>query len=125
MKEIGLAIWRRGGRIYLQRRDPAAVILPGDWEFPGGKVEAGETPEAAALREFHEEVGLPCALMRPLACVEHHYPHGSVRLQAFEVQAAGEPRPGDLAWGWFTPEEMVRLPFLEANRPFLEALCDP
>jgi 8-oxo-dGTP diphosphatase len=121
MKAIGLAVWRRGSRLYLQRRDPAGAILPGLWEFPGGKVEAGETAEAAALREFEEEVGLPCALIRALACVEHHYPHGSVRLEAFEVTAEGEPRPG-LAWGWFTRDEMEKLPFLEANRPLLEAL---
>lgn len=109
MTDVALALIRRGDRWFLQRRDPANPVLPGLWEFPGGKVEAGETPAEALGRELLEEVGIILRVARPGPVLE-----GVVRLHPFLVDAEGDPRT-DLAWGWFAAEEMLRLPIPPMN----------
>lgn len=83
--------------------------MPGLWEFPGGKVETGETPEAALRREFHEEVGLALQTLTPWPVCE-----GQVRLHPFLVEVEAQPRTS-LAWGWFTVSDMSRLPIPPMN----------
>jgi mutator protein MutT len=121
VREIALALWIRGDRVFLQRRDPNASVLPGLWEFPGGKLEPGEAPEAACVREFREELHLACRPVQGLGDLAHDYEHGAVRLHAFLVEAEGRPAT-TLAWGWFTRAEMLRLALPEANRGLLEIL---
>jgi 8-oxo-dGTP pyrophosphatase MutT (NUDIX family) len=118
MMDVALALLRRGDRWFLQRRDPANPVLPGLWEFPGGKVEGDERPEAALVRELREEVGLVLGTARPLAVIE-----GLVRLHPFLVTAVGDPRT-HLAWGWFTLEEMWRLPLPPMNAALLDQLAE-
>jgi 8-oxo-dGTP diphosphatase len=116
---VAVAIIRHGGRCFLQRRAPAARVAPGLWEFPGGKLEPGEEPRAALLRELREEVGWVPDRAVPLEVVEHGYPFGTVVLHPFLCDAPPEPRPAlatDLAWGWFTPAELARLAMPEANQ---------
>lgn len=122
--DVALAVIWRGGRLFLQRRDPAGTMLPGRWELPGGKVEAAETPETALRRELQEEVALAIGGLRGLPVQEHIYPDLKVRLHPFQVQAEGEPRTS-LAWGWFTPEEAIRLPLPEANLRLFKDLQAP
>ena len=74
---IGL-IGRRG--CYLIRRRRPGQIMAGVWEFPGGKCEPGESPEAAAARECLEEVGVAVVVGRLRARIVHRYPHGLVEL---------------------------------------------
>ena len=119
--DVALALIFREGRLFLQRRDPAGAVLPGVWEFPGGKVEPGESPRQALRRELHEEVGIRGAEVRALPVLEHAYPEVRVRLHPYRVETPDEPRTG-LAWGWFTPAEAVRLPLPEANLPLLHGL---
>ncbi len=116
MTEVALALIQRGRRWFLQRRDPANPVLPGLWEFPGGKVESGELQEEALRRELFEEVGLMVIGARQLPGLE-----GAVRLLPFLVEAQDIPRT-ELAWGWFTLEEVKRLPIPPANVPLLQAL---
>jgi 8-oxo-dGTP diphosphatase len=106
------------GRCFVQRRDPAAASCPGLWEFPGGKLEPGESPRAALLRELREELRWrpDQALARP--ALSHAYPGFSVLLHPFLCAGTGPPRT-DLAWGWFTREQLARLPMPEASRPLL------
>lgn len=119
--EVALALLERGGRWFLQRRDPAGAVLPGLWEFPGGKVEPGETPEAACFRELQEELGLGATACVPLGTWTHDYGDRRVVLRAFRVEAPGQPRT-ELAWGWFTPPEIRALPIPEANGALVASL---
>jgi len=120
MTEVVLALIRRGERWFLQRRHPGNPVLPGLWEFPGGKAEEGETLEAALVRELREETGLDLRAARPCAILE-----GTACLHPFLVEAEGDPRTV-LAWGWFTLEEMRRLPIPPRNGALIERLArDP
>jgi len=122
--EVALAIIWRGGRLFLQRRDPAGPVLPGRWEFPGGKVEAGETPAETLRRELLEEVALAPEDLRALSVVEHAYPDRRVRLHPFQMRATDGLHTA-LAWGWFTPEEALRLPVPDANHALIRGLRAP
>jgi 8-oxo-dGTP diphosphatase len=109
---------------YLLAQRPADKPYGGYWEFPGGKLEAGESVEAALARELHEELGIDvtqCALWHTL---EHDYPHAYVRLFFCKVTGwQGEPhgREGQaLAWQDL-PVEVA--PLLPAALPVLELLA--
>ena len=116
MKVVAVALLRRGDRWFLQRRDPAQPVLPGCWEFPGGKAEPDESPLDALRREVREEVDLVLREARPFLLLE-----GAVCLHSFLVEADGPPRT-NLAWGWFRAEEMLRLPIPPMNVALVEGL---
>ncbi len=117
--EVALGLLEREGRWFLQRRDPAGAVLPGLWEFPGGKVEPGESAADACRRELAEELGLRVLDLTPLQVQAFTYPDRRVRLHPFRLAVTGEPRT-PLAWGWFTLGEIARLPIPPANGPLLE-----
>ena len=74
------------GRVLLGQRRPD-THLAGLWEFPGGKVESGETSTEALQRELKEELGINILKTQPFICITHHYPEKSIELQAVEVQS--------------------------------------
>lgn len=113
---VVLALMRRGDRWFLQRRHPQNPVMPGQWEFPGGKIEAGETAERALARELDEEVGMALRTALPCPALK-----GSVALHPFLVEAEGSPRT-PLAWGWFTIDELLRLPIPPLNRLLIARL---
>lgn len=121
MTDVVLALIRREGRWFLQRRDPAGSVLPGRWEFPGGKVEAGESFLDGLGRELLEETGLRVVAATQLPDLEGDK-DGPVRLHPFLVEAEGRPQT-ELAWGWFRTTEMLRLPTPPANGPLLRHLA--
>lgn len=120
--DVALALLAREGRWLLQRRDPAAAHLPGLWEFPGGKLEAGETPERALRRELQEELGWAPGALRPLEPLRHAYAERTVVLHPFLAEGPARPHT-PLAWGWFTAAEAARLPVPEANGPLVALLA--
>ncbi len=111
------------GRVLLSRRRPGGHQGL-RWEFPGGKVEAGETPEAALIREFKEEVGVTIEALSPWTFVSHDYKSVHLLMMLYHCHRhSGQPRPLDVEdVGWFTLEEMAELEFPPADRPLLELL---
>jgi 8-oxo-dGTP diphosphatase len=111
------------GRFLLAQR-PAGKVYAGYWEFPGGKIEPGESPEAALARELAEELGIEVMRATPWLTRDHDYPHARVRLEFFRVPRwRGEPRPHEnqcFAWQW--PSALEVGPMLPANGPILRAL---
>jgi 8-oxo-dGTP diphosphatase len=120
MIQVVAAVICRDGKILITRR-PDTVHLPGLWEFPGGKVEQGETLKAALMREIREEVGLDVIVFNQCLSIEHEYPRKSVQLHFFNCAiVAGEPRAIQVAeFNWAAPPELVAYPFPEADREII------
>lgn len=118
---VVLGLVQRDGRWFLQRRDPGNAVLPGRWEFPGGKAGQGESLEGALRRELREELGWEPSSFTAIEVVEHRYPDCLVRLHPYSCEDEFEIRT-NLSWGWFTLDEMRCLPIPEANRALLERL---
>ncbi len=94
------------------------------WEFPGGKIEPGETEEAALFRECVEELAVELNVGRKLWSTSHEYEDVVVKLELFSATIRkGEPQAlGAQALKFCTPREMQALPFCEADLPLLEEL---
>ena len=94
------------------------------WEFPGGKVEPGETDEVALARECQEELAVDLNVGRRLWSTTHDYDDLTVQLELFAADIrSGTPQPlGAQAIRFCTPVEMQALPFCEADLPLLESL---
>ena len=116
----------KSGRILLAQR-PAGKHLAGAWEFPGGKRESGESPEAALRRELTEELGIDTGAVEPLIAVPWQYPEKPILLDVYAVRDwRGEPhgREGQ-ALRWCAVAEMHALPMPPADRPVVAALRLP
>jgi len=124
MLQVVAAVLRREGRILIcQRREDQAHPLK--WEFPGGKVEAGESPEQAVARELLEELGIACREGRELERYEYCYPGKSpLMLIFYEVgRFEGEPENRIFhAMRWETAARLAEFDFLEGDRAFLGRL---
>ncbi|MDD6088146.1 MAG: (deoxy)nucleoside triphosphate pyrophosphohydrolase [Desulfovibrionaceae bacterium] len=125
LEVVGGIIWR--GERFLAAQRPKNRSQSGYWEFPGGKIEPGETPEEAVIREIREELSLE--VLRPVLwkTVEHRYPHTDIILHCFHVtDFSGHPVGNDgQRFCWMTPEEAQTYPFLDADRGLLRELKPP
>lgn len=112
-------------RFLVQQRLPGKS-RPLLWEFPGGKVEPGETDAQALVRECREELDVELVAGRVLWTTEHAYPDLTVELVLISAQlTGGEPKPlGAAALRFLRPSEMQELPFCEADLPLLSGLRD-
>lgn len=121
--DIALAVPVRDGKLLVARRPPGAH-LEGAWEFPGGKVEAGEDPAGAARRELEEETGLRVERLEPLVVLVHDYTDRPLRIHTYLAwDPEGEPRLEDgREWAWKSLAEVRELEMPEANRRILRAL---
>jgi 8-oxo-dGTP diphosphatase len=119
-------ITRDDGQYLLGLRGPG-TFYPGYWEFPGGKLEPGETPRDAIVRELHEELGIEVITATPWIVREHVYEHAHVRLHFFRVtQWRGELRDHvHTALVWQRPEAPTASPMLPTNGPLFAALKLP
>ena len=119
-------ILRADGQVLMAQRPPGKAYA-GYWEFPGGKLEPGESPRAALDRELHEELGLTVRRAAPWLVQRYVYPHAHVELHFFRVLAFdGEPVGHDgQAFAWQTPGHFIVTPLLPANARVLRALLLP
>jgi len=119
-------IMRPDGSVLLAQR-PAGKAYAGYWEFPGGKLEPGETAAAALARELHEELGITVTRAAPWIVQEFVYPHAHVELAFFRVlEWTGEPFGHDgQAFAWQRPGAFDVAPMLPANTRVMVALTLP
>ncbi|OHX13048.1 Nudix family hydrolase [Chromobacterium sphagni] len=117
------ALMRADGGFMLGSR-PEGKPYAGYWEFPGGKVEAGETALQALKREFVEEMGIAVTDATPWLTKTHHYEHASVHLRFFRIwDWQGEPQPREgQSFAWQLPGRYTVAPMLPANGPILKSL---
>ncbi|WP_028080057.1 Nudix family hydrolase [Solimonas soli] len=114
------------GEVLIAQR-PEGKIAAGQWEFPGGKIEAGESPRAALLRELHEELGVTVREARPLIKVVHDYSDRTVELDCWRITAWGGEAQGRerQALAWVAPARIKDYPILAADGPIVAALRLP
>lgn len=115
------------GRVLLAQR-PAGKAMAGLWEFPGGKLGCGESPEAAAVRELHEELGIDIteSCLAPFAFASHAYPDFRLLMPLFVCRVwRGTPVAREhQALKWLRPAAMGQLPMPPADRPLVAMLRD-
>ncbi len=114
------------GRILLARRTEGRD-LAGLWEFPGGKVDPGETPEQALVRELREELGIEAYVGEPVIAVQQQYPHKRLLLDVRRIAAwSGTVKGLDgQALVWVPPHKLIGYEMPGADRPVVAALRDP
>jgi len=124
IRVVAALIQTAPGRFLVQQRLPgkSRELL---WEFPGGKVEAGESDANALVREAREELGVALAVGEERFSVRHAYEDLTVDLHLYAARIVeGPPAPlGAHALRSATPEEMLSMPFCEADLPLLRALA--
>ena len=122
---VAAGVARRGDEILLTRRPPGGAF-PLQWEFPGGKIERGETPERALVREIREELGVDAIPGGVLATHTHEYASGleveivfvASTLTSLEFTASG----AEHEVRWARPEDVAPSEILEGDRRFLAEL---
>ncbi len=123
MKNIHVtcAIIEQNGRVLAAQRS-SRMAMPLKWEFPGGKIDPGETAEECLVREVREELGIEIEVGEALTHVTHTYPEFRVTLYPFICKI----RSGDIvlhehaALAWLMPNELSNLDWAEADMPVLE-----
>lgn len=120
---VGAAIFRRG-RVLAALRS-ATMALPNQWEFPGGKLEEGETPQEALFREIQEELGVPVEVLDFVARGEHHVKDARIVLDVYRCALiSGEPEAREHAeLRWLEPVELKGMDFALADIPAVQVLA--
>jgi len=122
--EVSAAVLQRPDGSFLLAQRPLGKIWAGYWEFPGGKIEPGETAHDALVRELKEELGITVQTAYPWLTRIFTYPHATVRLYFFRVtEWIGELHPHEgQQFSWQQPTQVQVDPILPANAPILRAL---
>ena len=115
------------GRVLLAQR-PEGKSMAGLWEFPGGKVDPGETPEAALIRELDEELGIETwdSCLAPLTFASHSYDDFHLLMPLYACRKwQGQPKPREgQTFAWVRPHEMRDYPMPPADLPLIPILRD-
>ena len=124
---VACALVDGDGRVLVAER-PAGKNMAGLWEFPGGKVETGETPEAALIRELKEELSIDvtAACLAPLSFASHAYDNFHLLMPLYVCRKwDGQivPREGQNT-KWLRPRDLFDLPMPPADKPLIAALRD-
>lgn len=121
--KVTAAVLEKDGKYIIAQRkrsDP----LSGKWEFPGGKIEPGETPEECLARELKEELGIAVAVDEHLGSHIHHYDHISIELMAYRATwVSGAITMKDHNdYRWVSADNLDEFEFSPADMPFVEML---
>ncbi|MGB0930484.1 MAG: 8-oxo-dGTP diphosphatase MutT [Chitinophagales bacterium] len=121
--QVTAAILQREDKILIAQRKKGDR-LEGKWEFPGGKIEDGESPETCLQRELQEELGIEVRIGEFICESEYQYPHIHIRLLAYQTfYLSGETQLNDhAAIKWVTLEEMKSYDFAPADVPIVKVL---
>ncbi len=121
--EVAMAVIQHDGQLLICQRHSDAP-LGGLWEFPGGKIEAGESPQACLLREVKEELDLTITIIRALPLIDHEYDHARIRLHPFLCKwIEGQPKPlASAQFKWISPDQLTMYQFPPANQPLIAQL---
>jgi len=122
---VAAALYDAEGRILLAQR-PAGKPMAGLWEFPGGKIESGETPERALVRELHEELSIMVdeTSLKPITFASHAYPDFHLLMPLYATESwEGElaPREGQ-ALAWVRSSDLHLYPAPAADIPLFDVL---
>lgn len=122
---VACAIIEHNGKILAVQRSER-MNLPLKWEFPGGKIKQGESPEQCVVREVSEELNLEIAVGQSLPSVSHDYPDFSVTLYPFIcAMVSGEITLHEhRALLWLSSHELWSLDWVAADPPIISAYCD-
>ena len=120
---VAAAVIGRDGKVLLAQRGPADR-LAGKWEFPGGKIEPGETPEDCLAREIREELGIEVWVGDFLCSSRFDYDYASVELYAYRCRwVSGElQHNAHQALQWVLPSDLPKVDLAAADRPIAERL---
>jgi len=127
---VATGVLVQAGRVFIQKRLPKGA-WGNLWEFPGGRIEPGETPEAAAVRELREETGFETDVAGKLAVIRHGYTTFRVTLHCFLLHLTGRPReacpPEPVLTAaqqslWVAPAELTRFAFPAGHRKLIDSL---
>jgi 8-oxo-dGTP diphosphatase len=124
VRVVAAALYDGQGRVLIAER-PVGKHMAGRWEFPGGKIAAGESEPQALARELREELGITLGSARALMSLSHAYEDRCVELSLWIV-ASYEGEPASLEGQrlkWVHPRGLPDEDILEADRPFIEALA--
>ncbi len=122
VRVVAAALVRAGAVLITQR--PPGKHMAGAWEFPGGKIAAGESEAEALSRELREEIGIAVRDSRHVLTLTHDYPDKCVELSFWVVETFdGEPAGLEgQALKWIPRDQLGAEPILPADQPFIEAL---
>jgi len=117
---VACAIIELGGKVLCTQRSES-MNMPLKWEFPGGKIDEGESPQDCLKRELIEELGIEASVGRPLTVTTHHYPSFSVTLYPFicEIISGKINLHEHNAMVWLMVEELQNLDWAEADIPVI------
>ena len=123
---VTAAILEKDGKTLIAKRKTGDKLFAGLWEFPGGKVEEGETPEECMARELKEELEIEVEVVEFITSNKHKYPHGYFELIAYRVKyISGEIVLNDHDdFKWVTIDEMDSFEFPPADIPIIKKLTD-
>lgn len=119
---VAAAVWHNGEILCVRKPQTRYTYTSYRWEYPGGKVEQGETEEQALVRELHEEMDYPIRVLSPLAEVEHEYPDFIISMRLFLCEPADTEHPRDFVLHehadarWLHPTLLYTLEWCAADR---------